>query len=112
AGFEDAWSNTHPNETGNTWGHAADLRNTTVNLTQRLDLVLYRGKVHARDADIVGDELGDRTASGLWPSDHAGIVARLGLHSQAKHKLSHNRRADQPMTHETQSVWASQTGHG
>jgi hypothetical protein len=29
------------------------------------------------DADVVGDELGDRTPSGLWPSDHAGVVATL-----------------------------------
>jgi hypothetical protein len=28
--------------------------------------------------DIVGDDV--RTASGLWPSDHAGVVATLGIH--------------------------------
>jgi hypothetical protein len=79
--FADVWTVTHPGgELGNTWGHAPDLRNTTVNLTQRLDLVLFRGDLRAFDADIVGDELGDRTASGLWPSDHAGVVATIGLH--------------------------------
>lgn len=80
AGFVDAWSTTHPNEVGNTWGHDSDLLNTTVNLTQRLDLVLTRGKLRARSADIVGEELNDRTASGLWPSDHAGIAVNIGLH--------------------------------
>ena len=77
AGFKDAWSATHPGELGNTWGHDADLLNTTVNLTQRLDLVLFRNNLCAFKADVVGDELKDRTASGLWPSDHAGVVATL-----------------------------------
>src|SRR5215217_1722573 len=83
AGFTDAWSATHPGELGNTFGHEPLLLNTTVNLTQRLDLVLFRGSpsnsLSALDADVVGDGLGDRTPSGLWPSDHAGLVARLGL---------------------------------
>jgi len=77
AGFKDAWRATHPRELGNTWGHRADLLNTTVNLTQRLDLVLFRNNLCALDADVVGDELSDRTPSGLWPSDHAGVVATL-----------------------------------
>jgi len=77
AGFKDAWSATHPRELGNTWGHDAGLLNTTVNLTQRLDLVLFRNNLCALDADVVGDELSDRTPSGLWPSDHAGVVATL-----------------------------------
>lgn len=77
AGFEDAWSATHPGEPGNTFGHDADLLNTTVDLTQRLDLVLFRHDLCALDADVVGDELDDRTPSGLWPSDHAGVVATL-----------------------------------
>lgn len=80
AGFHDAWSTTHPGELGNTWGHDENLRNTTVNFTQRLDLVLFRGDIRAFNADVVGDELADRTPSGLWPSDHGGLVATLGIH--------------------------------
>ena len=79
AGFTDAWSVTHPGELGNTFGHEPLLLNTTVNLTQRIDLVLFRGSVSAVNADVVGDELGDRTPTGLWPSDHAGLMATLGL---------------------------------
>lgn len=83
AGFTDAWSATHPGELGNTFGHEPLLLNTTVNLTQRLDLVLFRGSpsnsLRALDADVVGDGLGDRTPSGLWPSDHAGLMATLGI---------------------------------
>jgi endonuclease/exonuclease/phosphatase family metal-dependent hydrolase len=79
AGFTDAWSVTHPEGLGNTFGHDPLLRNETPDLTQRIDLVLYRGSLSAVDADVVGDELGDRTPSGLWPSDHAGLMARIGL---------------------------------
>jgi len=80
AGLDDVWSATHPTEFGNTFGHDAGLRNTAVNFTQRVDLVLYRGDLRAFGADVVGDELPDRTPSGLWPSDHGGVVATLGLH--------------------------------
>jgi hypothetical protein len=83
AGFTDAWNTTHPGEMGNTWGHEEELLNKNVNLTQRLDLVLFRdgdlaNGLCASDADVVGDELNDRIRpSGLWPSDHAGVVAKL-----------------------------------
>jgi hypothetical protein len=80
AGLSDAWSDTRPGELGLTFGHDADLRNTTIHFTERLDLVLYRGDLQAFDADVVGEELADRTPSGLWPSDHAGVVATLGIH--------------------------------
>ena len=43
--------------------------------------VLFRQNLCALDADVVGDELNDRTASGLWPSDHAGVVADLRLNA-------------------------------
>ena len=46
-------------------------------LTSRIDLVLYSDEVKAPRATIVGDDPSDMTASGLWPSDHAGVVARL-----------------------------------
>jgi endonuclease/exonuclease/phosphatase family metal-dependent hydrolase len=77
AGFTDAWSVTHPEELGNTFGHEPLLLNTTVDLNQRIDLVLFRGSLSAVNSDVVGDELEDRTPSGLWPSDHAGVVATL-----------------------------------
>ena len=28
-------------------------------------------------AEVIGEELRDKTASGLWPSDHAGVVATI-----------------------------------
>ena len=82
AGFADAWSATHPpGDLGNTFGHEPLLRNETPDLTQRIDFVLFRGSLRALDADVVGDEpLSPPTPSGLlWPSDHAGLMARVGL---------------------------------
>jgi hypothetical protein len=78
AGFADAWRVTHPGELGNTFGHQPNLLCTTDDLTERLDLVLFRGTLSADAADVVGDEVDDDcTPSGLWPSDHAGVVATL-----------------------------------
>jgi endonuclease/exonuclease/phosphatase family metal-dependent hydrolase len=83
-GYLDAWTTSvrRPAGDGNTWGHAADLRNATPQLTQRLDLVLVRPFLSldtspVASVNVWGDELDDRTPSGLWPSDHAGVEAVL-----------------------------------
>jgi len=86
AGFQDAWRTANPGRPfrGYTCCHADELRNPTSELDQRIDFVLVRasggpaggrrlpGKV---SADVIGDETSDLTASGLWPSDHAGLLA-------------------------------------
>jgi hypothetical protein len=41
--------------------------------------VLYRGGFTVREAAVVGDQVENRTPSGFWPSDHAGVVATLKL---------------------------------
>jgi len=48
-------------------------------LTERDDLVLTRGPFSDGKASIVGNHPADRLPSGLWPSDHAGVVAILEL---------------------------------
>ena len=73
-GFVDAWTTSRPNDAGFTWGHAADLRNPEPTLTERIDFVLTRGNLTASSTNRVGHEK-DRTPSGLWPSDHAGVWA-------------------------------------
>ena len=78
-GFADAWLAKHPAEPGFTCCQATDLLNPISTLTERDDLVLTRGPFHIGRASIVGDEAGDRLASGLWPSDHAGVVVTLEL---------------------------------
>lgn len=79
AGFTDAWTATHPRDPGFTCCQAPGLRNPVSNLTQRIDYVLFRGKVTALSTHRVGDTPADRTPSGLWPSDHAGVSSVLRL---------------------------------
>jgi endonuclease/exonuclease/phosphatase family metal-dependent hydrolase len=79
AGFADAWSEARPGEPGLTCCHGVDLREPEPRLVSRIDLVLTSGGFRSVSADVVGDESGDRTTGGLWPSDHAGVVATLRL---------------------------------
>ena len=69
AGFMDAWTAANPFEPGYT------VRLPT--LTNRSDYVMARHRFHARAALLVGEEPGDTTPSGLWPSDHCGVFASL-----------------------------------
>jgi hypothetical protein len=73
--------------------HASNLLDPRPTLSRRIDLVLFRGRrgdhddegqrnddggFVAKSAEVVGDEPADRLVpSGLWPSDHAGVVATL-----------------------------------
>ena len=73
AGLGDAWATANPGAAGVTCCRAADLRSGA--LTQRIDMVFTRGAFHVSRAWLVGAAASDRTAGGLWPSDHAGVVA-------------------------------------
>jgi endonuclease/exonuclease/phosphatase family metal-dependent hydrolase len=87
AGLRDAWllRAGHPNDRGFTSPHAPDLRNAPANLYERIDLVFLknfpqtRGRGHhgSLQAEVIGEEEEDRTSSGMWPSDHAGVVVTL-----------------------------------
>ncbi|WP_328876017.1 endonuclease/exonuclease/phosphatase family protein [Streptomyces sp. NBC_00287] len=79
AGFRDVWTETRRRDPGFTCCQAPDLRNPTSTLSQRLDYVLFRNGFEAVRAERVGEEPADRTPSGLWPSDHAGVAAALRL---------------------------------
>lgn len=74
--YSDVYAELQSGE-GFTCCQAADLRNASSQLDNRIDLILYRGDVEAQEVDIVGENTSDRTPSGLWPSDHAGVVATL-----------------------------------
>jgi endonuclease/exonuclease/phosphatase family metal-dependent hydrolase len=73
----DSWVRNHKNDPGFTCCLGATLTDPDNPLTSRIDLVLTSDDVKAHRARIVGDDPADMTASGLWPSDHAGVVARL-----------------------------------
>ena len=80
AGFIDAW-NIRGKGNGFTCCQAENLLNQVSSLDERLDLVLFRGDFKVKDIELVGNSQNDRTLSGLWPSDHAGVVATLKLNN-------------------------------
>lgn len=75
AGLGDAWAAANPGSPGFTCCRSADLRTGT--LDQRIDMIFTSGAFTVQRASVVGTSASDRTASGLWPSDHAGVVATL-----------------------------------
>jgi endonuclease/exonuclease/phosphatase family metal-dependent hydrolase len=91
AGYYDTWEyNLFGNQNdGMTYGHASNLLNPLADLYARIDFVFVGNTAQGTGqhpigpvyAEIIGDEQSDRTPSGLWPSDHAGIIARLHISS-------------------------------
>jgi endonuclease/exonuclease/phosphatase family metal-dependent hydrolase len=86
AGFTDAWAAVHPTETGFTCCHLANLANERPRFDQRIDYVLIRGiggvTGGVRSISRTGwnrSAIVRGPAHTLWPSDHAGLVARLRL---------------------------------
>lgn len=75
-GWTDCWAVSCPGQQGATWGQDGLLRNEESTLSKRIDYVLARG-ADAISARVVGGEPADRGPSGLWPSDHAGLVVTL-----------------------------------
>lgn len=88
AGYHDVWNRV--GAPGYTCCQAKDLLNRHSVLDQRLDIIFMRGFSDAvlragAEPRIVGDRSGDRTRTGLWPSDHAGVVATLRLSPATGH---------------------------
>ncbi len=61
---------------GLTCGQSGDLSNESTDLRSRIDYVFTRG-LTVRTCTVGGGRPQDRTPSGLWPSDHAAVVAEL-----------------------------------
>ena len=85
AGFLDAWLQNNAPSPGFTCCQAPTLDIATSMLTHRIDLILDRGGFGITDIHLIGDKLNDRTRSGLWPSDHAGVVTTLGIPRGKQH---------------------------
>jgi endonuclease/exonuclease/phosphatase family metal-dependent hydrolase len=77
-GFQDAWPEVHPNDVGLSCCHGDDLRELGGPFYSRIDYILLHNGFRAVAAGIVGQKPADRI-NGLWPSDHAGVWARLRL---------------------------------
>jgi hypothetical protein len=88
-GFRDAWADTRRDDPGTTCCQADDYRNSRSTLNRRIDVVLYRGPdLRATTADRFGDDPRDKTPSGLWPSDHAGVIADLAPASAPRDRVA------------------------
>ena len=80
-GFVDAWEQAGTGE-GETCCHDDGLRGGS-SLESRIDLVMHRGrKTRAKSVDLFGDEESEKTGSGLWTSDHAGVFSRVRIGSE------------------------------
>ena len=87
--YVDSWTrNLIPfNLNGYTAPHDDDLLNTHVNFNKRIDLIFVKSNIWRYGKQVigpvygivVGDEYWNRTSSGLWPSDHGGVVSRLKI---------------------------------
>ena len=80
AGYSDVWQ-ADSEGSGNTCCQDADLSNQQSGLGMRIDQIFVKGISLREGAAIrtatVGDKAEDKTPGGLWPSDHAGVVAHL-----------------------------------
>lgn len=92
AGYIDAWlQGEDAAQPGFTCCQSEDLSNTVSQMSERIDYIFYRSDVTALgdkteiEIETLGDEEGDKTPSGLWPSDHAGVTAEMKF-AVKKHK--------------------------
>jgi endonuclease/exonuclease/phosphatase family metal-dependent hydrolase len=77
--YADAWPAAGGDPAGGaTSGQAGDLANEVGSLRERIDYVFVRG-AEVVSCRVVGGSPGDRTPEGLWPSDHAAVVAEVSL---------------------------------
>ena len=77
AGYVDVWQ-MDSTESGNTCCQDDDLLNEISDLTVRIDQIFIQNlDPTSVETHTVGDKPADKTASGLWPSDHAGVVAQF-----------------------------------
>jgi len=94
SGYTDVWPHNLVGSEGEgfTAPHASDLRNPISELDRRIDLIFVRNQgdpagqneIGPVQAFVLGDELDERTPSGMWPSDHAGVVAKLHIQAPAQ----------------------------
>jgi hypothetical protein len=75
AGYNDVWSEIFPKRAGLTCCQAESDNNPVSQLYQRIDLVLTHGKVTPWGIELIDTNPASRLPDGLWPSDHAAVVA-------------------------------------
>jgi hypothetical protein len=82
AGYNDVWSEIFSKRAGLTCCQAESDNNPVSQLYQRIDLVLTHGKVTPWETELIGTNPASRLPDGLWPSDHAAVVAGVLVGSE------------------------------
>ena len=75
--LNDVWTLRGQQMPGFTCCEAEDLRNETSVHERRVDIIFSESLPEKVKAEVLNTEPEDRTASGLWPSDHASVLAKL-----------------------------------
>ncbi|HKA68100.1 MAG TPA: endonuclease/exonuclease/phosphatase family protein [Actinomycetes bacterium] len=78
-GMVDTWPILHPGDPGFTSSLGDDLNDPADALEHRVDMVMFKGDVTPAKSYRTGNDPKNRTASGLWPSDHLGYLAVLRI---------------------------------
>jgi endonuclease/exonuclease/phosphatase family metal-dependent hydrolase len=83
AGLLDFWPIIHPGDPGFTNPlHEEDPFTPFSTPNQRIDVIFAKPSdkgIDARNMFLIGNTMSDLTLHGLWPSDHAGVVASFTL---------------------------------
>jgi endonuclease/exonuclease/phosphatase family metal-dependent hydrolase len=82
AGYLDLWNvRQGPFDPGFTFGQDEELRNPESALDERIDLILTYlqegSDLLPIQSKVVGDRENEKSATGMWASDHAGVVTTL-----------------------------------
>ncbi len=98
--YTDAWMRNEcdDNPDGFTYGHDADLLNEEPAFWERIDFIFVKNRLPGQRGPVfgpfygtvVGDEVQDKTPSGLWPSDHGGVVVWMKVGNSADYLASKN----------------------
>lgn len=86
AGFRDVWDKVGEGN-GFTCCQGADLLNALSTLNRRIDYILFKYGWDPIEAELLGESQSDRTNTGLWPSDHAGVWAKFDLDDHHHHHV-------------------------
>jgi endonuclease/exonuclease/phosphatase family metal-dependent hydrolase len=77
-GYVDVWTLRPGNPKGFTCCQAENLLNSESILSERVDMIFCSElPINKVKANVVGNDKANKTPSGLWPSDHAGVVAQM-----------------------------------
>lgn len=78
SGYVDVWTLRNGNPPGFTCCQAENLLNPESILSERVDVIFVSEyPINQVNANTVGNDTEDKTPTGLWPSDHAGVTAHM-----------------------------------